>query len=107
MTDKPKPSYAPLYCAIYEDLAASFRAKGYALAIHGSLRRDFDLIAVPWVEKPTPPQKVVDSITEEFSLKQIGEPTEKLHGRMAWTISLGWGHCALDLSFVGLPRLNN
>lgn len=38
---------APVYACMYQELAEICRAHGYALAIHGSMARDFDLIAIP------------------------------------------------------------
>jgi len=98
-TTKPCPSYAPIYAMLYPELAAIARRHGYALAAHGSLRRDFDLIAVPWVELPSNPITVIREITSTFDIRLIGEGTRKLHGRTAYSISLS-GQCALDLSFM-------
>lgn len=98
---KPEPSYAPVYAvALYPDLARTFREHGYALAVHGSLQRDFDVIAIPWTEDPSPPDKVIAEIVQSYFIRQIGEPTEIRHGRIAYTISVGHGCCALDLSFM-------
>lgn len=94
------PNYAPVYACLYPKLAEVVRSHGYALAVHGSLVRDFDLICVPWIEKPEPPQKVVDSIVNKFSIVQIGDPVMKLHNRLVFTISLSFGDCSLDLSFM-------
>ena len=100
-----KPAnYAPVYCALYPELAVIARRHGYAMAIHGTLGRDMDLICIPWVDAPSDPQSVVDEITSTFAIKTIGgPPTKKPHGREAWTISVGHGRCAIDLSFM--PRV--
>lgn len=37
------------YLSILDKLRAVAKEHGYALGLHGSLRRDFDLIAAPWV----------------------------------------------------------
>jgi hypothetical protein len=105
MTDaatKPKPSYAPVYAAaLYPEIATIAREHGYALAVHGSLQRDFDLIGIPWVENPSDPQVVVDALTSRYAIREIGgPPSDKLHGRRAWTLSIGFGACAIDLSFM-------
>lgn len=97
------PNYAPIYCAMYPGLAEITRRHGYALAIHGSLGRDMDLICVPWSPSPSEPQAVVDEIVGKYSIRQIGEPGDKNHGRTAWTISIGFGECFIDLSFM--PRV--
>ena len=93
-------SFAPLYCALYPELCEYFRAHGYALAIHGSLSRDFGLIAVPWVDNPSDPAAVIDSITKQFALEPIGPLTEKPHGRRVQTMRISYGQCFLDLSFM-------
>jgi hypothetical protein len=106
--EKPEPSYSPIYAAaLYPDLAVIAREHGYALAVHGSLRRDFDLVAIPWVEKPSEPQVLVDDICKKFLIRQIGTVGKKPHGRRAWTISIGHGHCALDLSFMPIIGAND
>jgi hypothetical protein len=101
--DELKPaSYSPVYAALYPEFAEICRDHGYALAIHGSLQRDFDLVAVPWVEHPSDPATVIDEITTQFCIRLIGKPQIRCHGRMAWTVSIGWGECALDISFMPL-----
>lgn len=95
-----KPNYAPVYAAaMYPDLCKIFQKHGYALAVHGSLARDFDLIAIPWVEKPSPRKKVIDSMTNHFAIKQVGKPEGRPPARLAYTFAIGWGQCAFDLSF--------
>lgn len=98
-----EPNFAPMYAAMYPGLAKITRDHGYALAVHGTLGRDMDLICIPWVDEPADPQDVVDAITTEYSIRQIGCPEEKKHGRRAWTISVGFGDCFIDLSFM--PRM--
>lgn len=103
--DQLKPNYAPIYAAaLYPGLAQILHWHGYALAVHGSLARDFDLIAIPWrAEDVSDPEVVVKEITEKFDIRKIGEaPEPKPHRRIAYTISVGHGECALDLSFM--PR---
>lgn len=95
-----QPGFAPVYCALYPQLAKTVRAHGYALAIHGSLFRDFDLVCVPWIQHPSAPQDVVDALCAAHWLKQAGPPEQKLHGRIAYMISIAYGECAIDLSFM-------
>lgn len=95
-------SYAPMYCAMYPRLAEITRAHGYALAVHGTLQRDMDLTCIPWIESPADPADVVKAITDEFHIRTIGEPDTTFHGRERWTISVGFGECFIDLSFM--PR---
>lgn len=51
MNNKPikaKPSY---YAIMFEPLKEIATKYGYNLVLHGSLNRDMDLIAIPWVEE--------------------------------------------------------
>ncbi len=93
-------SYAPVYAAMYPELAEIARLHGYALAIHGSLQRDFDIIAIPWVLHPDTPKNVISAITKKFDIVVIGEPKAMLHRRICYTVSVGWGECFLDFSFM-------
>lgn len=97
-----KPNYAPIYAAaLYPDLAKVLVGYGYALAVHGSLARDFDLVAVPWSPILLKnPDEIVKEITTKFWIRQIGEPEVKAWNRIAYTLSVGHGECAIDLSFL-------
>lgn len=95
-----RPNYGPVYAAaLYPDLAHIFHRHGYALAVHGSLAHDFDLVAVPWAESISPVEAVIQDVTDRFAVRVVGEPSKKNHGRVAYTLSIGFGQCAIDLSF--------
>jgi hypothetical protein len=98
--EKLKPNYGPVYCAMYPALAKICQKHGYALAVHGSLARDFDLIAVPWAEEISTKEEVLKEITTVFAINVVGTPEKRNHGRVAYTISVGWGECAMDFSFL-------
>lgn len=96
-----KPNHGPVYAAaLYPDLCKIFQKHGYALAVHGSLARDFDVIAIPWVETPSSPDDIIAEVLKTFAADIIGEPGIKPHGRIAHTLSLGFGYCSMDLSFM-------
>lgn len=82
-------------------LATVAREHGYALAVHGSLQRDMDLIAVPWSEVAADPEELVMAICRSAGGFML--PTEtatlKPHGRKAWIIHLGAG-LYIDLSIT-------
>jgi hypothetical protein len=93
-------NYAPTYLALYPELAEIARKHGYALAVHGSVGRDFDLICIPWVDAPSEPDAVIDEIVETFVIRRHpGGWVEKKHGRRAHTICI-FGEWAIDLSFM-------
>ena len=97
-------------------LTRAAKSKGYALAVHGSMRRDLDLVAVPWTEEASPAQDVVEAIIQAsggYLLERqmdpghpekwpgTRDPAQKPHGRLAWSIHLGGGPY-IDLSVM--PR---
>lgn len=94
------PNYAPVYCALYPALAEITRKHGYALSIHGTLGKDMDLVCIPWAEQVVEPDDVVKAIEKEFSLKVVGSPNISYHGRLIYTITVGFGECFIDLSFM-------
>jgi hypothetical protein len=96
-----KPNYAPVYAAaMYPGLCEIFHRHGYALAVHGSLARDLDLIAIPWAGSISCPAKVLEDVTTEYAVRLIGEVEQKPWGRIAYTLSCGFADCAIDLSFI-------
>lgn len=100
--DQLKPNHGPVYAAaMYPDLAAICHNHGYALAVHGSLARDLDLIAIPWVpDDVSSPEAVIEQITKDFAVRVTGEVGEKPHGRRVWTLVCGFGNCCIDLGFM-------
>ena len=94
-------SHSPLYVVFFPELAEIARAHGYAMAVHGSIASDFDIICIPWVDNAADPEDVVKKIGEDFSFPVIGKPSDREHGRRVWTLSLG-GPGYIDLSFT--PR---
>lgn len=103
-----KPNFGPVYAAaLYPGLCKIFQKHGYALAVHGSLARDFDLIAIPWVEKVSSVDEVLKDMTTEYAVRECDEPSvKKNHGRICHTFSIGFGECFVDLSFFPVPISN-
>jgi hypothetical protein len=101
--DEKKATYAPAYMVgIYPALADRARTLGYALALHGSLKRDLDIIAIPWTEAAVDPNTLLLALCEEFDVatnNPLGLPEAKPHGRLCWTIPLWWG-AYLDFSVM-------
>lgn len=87
------------------------REKGYCIAVHGSLSRDIDLLAVPWVEDASSAEELVEVVraaAEQASPHKMcfptparPGPTVKPHGRLAWSLHLMHGPF-IDLSVM--PR---
>lgn len=95
---------APIHCVLYPELAEIARENGYAMAVHGSMARDFDLVCIPWVASATEPQDVIDTIVEQFAFEQNGKPEEREHGRVTYSLIGRGGWCGhVDISFM--PRV--
>lgn len=105
-----------IYAAIYPDLRVVAHEMGYALAMHGSMVRDFDLIAVPW----TVDAKSADELAEALQ-KLLGgwvapesgkihtwsdgfKKSEKPHGRLSYTLRFG-GEELLNIDLSVMPRM--
>lgn len=82
---------------------------GYAVAWHGSLARDLDLIAVPWTENAQPVDVLVDAIKEAiggtYTSAQVN-PALRPHGRLSFAMNLlGAANVYVDLSvFPPVPK---
>ncbi len=99
-------SYGPFYAAgLYPKLADIFRRHGYALAVHGSVGTDFDLIAVPWVEDAADPETIAAEVNTAFAAKFSRLDFEvRPHGRITYKLAISFGTCALDISFTPRAR---
>ena len=83
------------------------RAEGYAIAVHGSLKRDIDLVAVPWTEvaAATKPDDLARAVCGAVAgvlgrCLILGGPTQKPHGRVAFTLVHPGFAGEIDLSIM-------
>jgi hypothetical protein len=83
------------------------RSMGYALAVHGTQRRDLDLVAIPWIDKAKSPDELIQALalrTKDLTgwghLAHDGW-TEKPHGRVATTL-IADSEVHLDISVMPL-----
>ncbi len=77
------------YLGLLDDVRAAGRAMGYAIGVHGSLSRDFDLIACPWREDAKSAEELAEAVA--FAVGGSHRPetvSQKPHGRKAWLIYL-------------------
>lgn len=102
-----------IYSQILPRIRRAAKELGYAIAIHGTLTRDLDLLAVPWVEEAAEAADLVKVIADTVGGYVIGDrtddlgcvsdhPTTQPHGRLSWNICWG-GKAFIDLSVM--PRL--
>lgn len=98
---------APWYVMAYTKLERLAWRHGYCLALHGSMARDLDLIAIPWTDDADSPEKLLASFSRFIVNKakvtyKIGKPTPKPHGRLGYVLPIGHEGHYLDLSIM--PR---
>ena len=96
--------FPAIYCSIYSVLHEVAKDNGYALAVHGSMSRDFDILAVPWIENPSPAHELFEAIKGRIDFYWSNDPKHdipeiKPHGRIAYNILLDGGFF-LDLSIM-------
>lgn len=79
----------------YSVLAKCARNHGYALTVHGSMLRDVDLVAIPWVRRCHAPSTLMKALkgivlamagNEKVYVRINKEPTLKPHGRLGWSL---------------------
>jgi hypothetical protein len=108
------PNLAACYAVTYGRLVKVARELGYALAIHGSMGRDLDLIAAPWTSEAVSAEELAEAIrehtggflkpSEEDDYHRFGKPGCKPHGRLCFAYQLGGGPY-VDLSVM--PRYDD
>lgn len=108
ITLRSRDELEAFYRRIIPKLQAEARECGYALAVHGSLRRDLDLIAVPWVKKYRSPNVLALRLMKLAGGMTYGRNwvykswTEKPNGRRSISLILcrPWVH----IKGKGVPR---
>jgi hypothetical protein len=101
---------APWYVMAYTKLERIAWRHGYALALHGSMSRDLDVIAVPWTDDADKPEKLVKAfrrfIIEKAKVHYgVPQPIQKPHGRNAYVFHIGHEGHYLDVSIMPLKKL--
>lgn len=90
------------YASMYEDIRKTAMDLGWAVALHGSLKSDMDIMAMPWVENSTSFETLVRSIVKLFEDNELANEytinyTCKPHGRIVATIPI-WKNFYIDIS---------
>jgi len=122
-----EPTRAPVFACLYPGLCEVARARGYALAIHGTVTSDLDLIACPWTDRAVSAEELKEAMmkhigacgysdmlkrdtcltaqqADEIAAREENKNadyTAKPHGRKAWNLYLYEG-TKVDLSVM--PR---
>lgn len=79
------------------------RALGYAIGLHGSMKRDCDLIAAPWVDNPAHPDDLIKALCVALNATQVGGVEAKPVGRIAVILQIDGYVKHIDLSIMPAP----
>tara|TARA_Y100001951_G_C11251455_1_gene246660 strand:+ start:271 stop:624 length:354 start_codon:yes stop_codon:yes gene_type:complete len=92
---------ACFYAAMWDDLRQAALDKGWALALHGSLASDMDIMAMPWIESACHPLEMIIALRKCFDDPgsiQMTE-TDMVNNRRVYTLSI-WTDFYLDINII-------
>ena len=104
MYDDPDPGWVDTAVPDLARIWELSREVGYAIGLHGSLKRDMDLIAAPWTDEAIGNAGLIDHLCAGLPAVRIGGPERKSHGRIAVTLQMDGYFKPIDLSIM--PRLD-
>lgn len=97
-----------LYALLLPELREIARQHGYCLALHGSMLRDLDLVAIPWVGAAASAPELIEAfrsvLGDYANYPPDAPPVLMPHGRLAWTIRLTGSSAGNYLDISVLPR---
>ena len=76
---------------------------GYAVATHGTLMRDYDIIAVPWTAEASGTRRLLDVLCKTLNAK-IVQRESKPHGRNAFSLQMDAFVKVIDISITPTLR---
>lgn len=96
--EKPVKTKPHFYAHCYNALQHIALEHGYNLLIHGSMNRDLDLVAVPWVNDPKSHAELLKSFCDYLGVKYLTDTNDvPCHfsllpgGRSSYVIDLNRG----------------
>ena len=95
---------AAFYACMWNDIRQCAMDSGWAVALHGSLTSDMDIMAMPWVEEADTFECLIDKISKLFpdndlSSQYVIAYDEKPHQRVVATIPI-FSDFYLDISTI-------
>jgi hypothetical protein len=103
---RTKKERKALYLSLLPTIRKVARKSGYAIGVHGSLTRDFDLIAAKWSKNAVNPETLafrIHAATSKYSYTRKALrtfPQNKPHGRIGYPLILGHEGAYIDLSIM-------
>lgn len=125
------PDAVAVYALLLPHLRTIARQHGYALGLHGSLTTDMDLIAAPWVDSASAPDKLIAAFAKAIggTVHPFGpmrcssctadadadspdrcthvdtNPSKRAHGRLAYAIHFGDTRSGPYFDVSVMPRM--
>jgi hypothetical protein len=95
---------AVFYAVLWEDFRKTALDLGWALALHGSMASDMDIMAMPWIQDASPVNELVKAISDRigrtaWSDTHLEPHYGKPHGRIVYTFGIS-GDFYIDLSII-------
>ena len=95
---------ATFYACIWDDLRNAALDCGWALGLHGSLAKDMDIMAMPWVEDAKPVEDMIQALINCFTPSPFDNISKrpifgKPNGRVVYTIHI-WKDLYLDVNVI-------
>ena len=92
------------YACVWDDIRNCAMNCGWAVALHGSLSSDMDVMAMPWVETAVTFKEMVDKVSKLFKDNDMARQyiityNEKPHNRVVATIPI-FADFYLDISTI-------
>lgn len=95
---------AVFYCVLWESFRKAGLNCGWALALHGSMASDMDMMAMPWTEDAKPVEELIKALSDcidntiwkdHHFIPFYGKP----HNRVVYTLSI-FSDFYIDLSII-------
>ena len=92
---------AVFYAAMWEDFRNAALNVGWALALHGSLKNDMDIMAMPWTENAVSTIEMITAIKCCFDDPKAIDISRSLmpNNRTVFTMSI-WADFYLDINII-------
>lgn len=92
---------AAFYACMWDDLRQAALDEGWALALHGSLANDMDIMAMPWTENASPVWVMISALKHCFDNPKEIKITEAdmPNNRKVFALSI-WGDFYLDINVI-------
>lgn len=100
--DNPDPRWVDPALPDFRLIWKVARECGYAVGLHGSMKRDCDLIAVPWTDEAVLAFDLIYRLCKALNAQVLGPAAGKPHGRLGWNLQIDGYVKVIDISVV--PR---